>query len=200
MIERYTLPEMGRVWSEAHKYELWCQVETLVLEVHAANGTVPEDCVEPVRRAKPPTPEAVAEIEAVLKKDNVVHQRLPVSFAFHSRWIDRARGPFESFMRSIRCTEGRLPLVCCDQAAILSGLSDDYFWNVVRHPIRFREAVALLEQQAPHRYIDVGAAGTLATFLKYGLPPATRSTVHAILTPFGGDQKNLAAVSASILK
>src|SRR5215469_13156289 len=35
VIERYTLPEMGRVWSEAHKYELWCQVETLVLEAHA---------------------------------------------------------------------------------------------------------------------------------------------------------------------
>ena len=32
MIGRYTRPEMGRVWSEAHKYELWCQVETLVLE------------------------------------------------------------------------------------------------------------------------------------------------------------------------
>ncbi len=31
MIERYTLPEMGRVWSEAHKYELWCRVELLVL-------------------------------------------------------------------------------------------------------------------------------------------------------------------------
>ncbi|MDQ1711134.1 MAG: adenylosuccinate lyase, partial [Frankiaceae bacterium] len=28
MIGRYTLPEMGRVWSEAHKYELWCRVET----------------------------------------------------------------------------------------------------------------------------------------------------------------------------
>ena len=26
MIERYTLPEMGRVWSEAHKYELWGKV------------------------------------------------------------------------------------------------------------------------------------------------------------------------------
>ena len=32
MIERYTLPEMGHVWSEQHKYELWCRVETLVLE------------------------------------------------------------------------------------------------------------------------------------------------------------------------
>ena len=29
VIERYTLPEMGRVWSEAHKYELWCRVRSL---------------------------------------------------------------------------------------------------------------------------------------------------------------------------
>ena len=35
MIDRYTLPEMGHVWSEAHKYELWCQIETLVLAAHA---------------------------------------------------------------------------------------------------------------------------------------------------------------------
>ena len=41
MIERYTLPDMGRVWSEAHKYELWCSVEVLVLEAHAEAGTVP---------------------------------------------------------------------------------------------------------------------------------------------------------------
>jgi adenylosuccinate lyase len=79
MIERYTLPEMGRVWSEAHKYELWCQVETLVLEVHAEAGTVPADCVEPVRRAAPPTPEAVAEIEAVTQHDVI---------AFLSAWAD----------------------------------------------------------------------------------------------------------------
>ena len=35
MIDRYTLPEMGRIWSDAHKYELWCRVEILVLEAHA---------------------------------------------------------------------------------------------------------------------------------------------------------------------
>jgi adenylosuccinate lyase len=79
VIERYTLPEMGRVWSEAHKYELWCQVETLVLEVHAEAGTVPADSVEPVRAAKPPTPEAVAEIEAVTQHDVI---------AFLSAWAD----------------------------------------------------------------------------------------------------------------
>ena len=57
MIDRYTLPEMGHVWSEAHKYELWCHVETLVLAAHARTGTVPADAVGPVAAAPPPTPE-----------------------------------------------------------------------------------------------------------------------------------------------
>ena len=131
-----------------------------------------------------------------MTKHNVGYQRLPVSLPFHSRWIDKAKAPFESFMRSIRPKQGRLPLVCCDQTAILSNVSDDYFWNVVRHPIRFRETTARLEQQGARRYIDVGPAGTLATFLKYGLPAATRSVVHSILTPFGVDQRNLAAVAS----
>jgi adenylosuccinate lyase len=79
VIERYTLPEMGRVWSEAHKYELWCKVETLALEAHAAAGRVPADSVEPVRNAAPPTPEAVAAIEAVTQHDVI---------AFLSAWAD----------------------------------------------------------------------------------------------------------------
>jgi len=140
----------------------------------------------------------LAEIEAALRQRSVDYQRLPVSFPFHSKWIDKAKAPFESFMRSIRCKQGRLPLVCCDQTAILSDLSENYFWNVVRHPIRFRETTARLEQRGARRYIDVGPAGTLATFLKYGMPATTKSTVHAILTPYGFDQKNLAALLASI--
>ena len=79
MIERYTRPEMGRVWSEAHKYELWCRVETLVLEAHARAGTVPASSVAPVRAAPPPAPDAVAAIEAVTGHDVI---------AFLSAWAD----------------------------------------------------------------------------------------------------------------
>ena len=79
MIERYTLPEMGRVWSEAHKYELWCRVEVLVLQAQARAGIVPEDSVEPVRSAPPPTPEAVAAVEAVTDHDVI---------AFLTAWAD----------------------------------------------------------------------------------------------------------------
>jgi adenylosuccinate lyase len=80
VIERYTLPAMGRVWSEAHKYELWCWVEVLVLEAHAAAGVVPASAVEPVRAATAPTPEAVAEIEAVTQHDVI---------AFLTAWADQ---------------------------------------------------------------------------------------------------------------
>jgi len=79
VIGRYTLPDMGRVWSEAHKYELWCQVETLVMEAHAAAGVVPADALAAVRKAPAPTPEAVAEIEAVTQHDVI---------AFLSAWAN----------------------------------------------------------------------------------------------------------------
>jgi adenylosuccinate lyase len=79
MIDRYTLPEMGRVWSEAHKYELWCRVETLVLEANARAGRVPAEAVGPVRSAPPPTPEAVAAVEAVTEHDVI---------AFLTAWAD----------------------------------------------------------------------------------------------------------------
>ena len=140
----------------------------------------------------------LAEIEAALDQRNVGYQRLPVSFPFHSQWIDKAKAPFEAFMRSVPRKQGRLPLACCDHSAILSGLSADYFWSVARRPVRFRETTARLEQQGARRYIDVGPSGTLATFLKYGMPATTKSTVHAVLTPFGFDQKNLAALLAVI--
>jgi len=79
VIDRYTLPEMGHVWSEAHKYELWCQVETAVLIAQATAGTVPAEAVGPVAAAPPPTAEDVAALEAVTGHDVI---------AFLSAWAN----------------------------------------------------------------------------------------------------------------
>jgi adenylosuccinate lyase len=79
MIERYTLPEMGLIWSDGHKFELWCRVETLVLEAHVADGTVPAEALAPVRAAPPPSPEAVTAAEAITYHDVI---------AFLTAWAD----------------------------------------------------------------------------------------------------------------
>jgi bacillaene synthase trans-acting acyltransferase len=140
----------------------------------------------------------IAGIEFGLMQRNVTYQRLPVSFAFHSRWINEAKVPFESFARSIQYTTGKLPVICCERAEILTELPDNYFWNVARNPIRFREAIAQMELGGPCRYIDVGPAGTLATFLKYGLPAASASKVSSVLTPYGRDLENLVALTGGL--
>lgn len=138
-----------------------------------------------------------AQIESGLRGRAVTYQVLPVSFAFHSRWIDTAREPFAQAMRSLVARPGVLPLMCSTRAECLTSLPEDFFWGVARSPIRFREAIAELERGGPCRYIDVGPAGTLATFLKYGLPAGSPSRVHAILSPYGRDVQNLQSVCAA---
>lgn len=130
-------------------------------------------------------------LEVEFKRRGINSQRLAVSYAFHSRWIDPARDDFLNMLRSVSTRAGDLPLVCCDRARALQTLPENYFWDVVRRPIRFRDTVAHLEQSSAHRYIDVGPSGTLATFVKYGLPAHSKSSAHSVLTPYGQDQKNL---------
>src|SRR5690606_27437360 len=51
LIERYTRPEMGRIWSERHKIDLWLRVEIAVAEAWAKRGVVPEEAMAKIRRA-----------------------------------------------------------------------------------------------------------------------------------------------------
>ncbi len=50
MIERYTRPQMGRLWSEETRLQLWLQVELLVLEAQARQGLVPRRALATIRR------------------------------------------------------------------------------------------------------------------------------------------------------
>ena len=53
MISRYTLPEMGALWSEETKFQKWLDVEIAVCEVHAEMGTIPREALEQIKsRAK----------------------------------------------------------------------------------------------------------------------------------------------------
>lgn len=143
---------------------------------------------------------ALADLDAIereLKSRNTPHLRLPVSFAFHSRWIDPARASYLASVADIPIRAAVLPIACCERAEVVASLPDGFFWNVAREPIRFRETIERLERDGARRYIDVGPAGTLATFLKYLLPPTSGSTMRALLTPYGQDLRNLDALLAA---
>jgi adenylosuccinate lyase len=151
MISRYTLPEMGQVWSEAHKYELWCRVETLVLEAHARAGTVPADSVGPVRAAAPPTPEAVAEVEAVTDHDVI---------AFLTAWADntspRSAAAYVHFgMTSSDLVDTALAVQLTEATDILLAKADRLVAALREHALAHRETLRPGRTHGVHAEPDV---------------------------------------------
>ncbi|BAY31966.1 adenylosuccinate lyase [Nostoc carneum NIES-2107] len=69
MIERYTLPEMGNIWSEAYKLKTWLQVEIAVCEAQAELGYIPSQAVEEIKAKANFDPKRVLEIEAEVRHD-----------------------------------------------------------------------------------------------------------------------------------
>ena len=69
MIQRYTLPEMGAIWSQENKFQKWLDVEIAVCEVHAEDGTIPAEAVEEIKRKAAFTVERINEIEKTTDHD-----------------------------------------------------------------------------------------------------------------------------------
>ncbi|MCL6479125.1 MAG: adenylosuccinate lyase [Peptococcaceae bacterium] len=69
MIERYTLPEMKRVWSQDNKYRKWLEVEIYACEAMAGLGLVPPEALKNIKEKAGYTVERVEEIEAVTNHD-----------------------------------------------------------------------------------------------------------------------------------
>jgi adenylosuccinate lyase len=69
VIDRYTRPEMGVVWSEQRKLDAWLQVELAVVDALAEQGVVPSEDAAAVRERATFTPEAVREREQVTDHD-----------------------------------------------------------------------------------------------------------------------------------
>ncbi len=49
MIQRYTHPEMGAIWSEQRRYETWLEVELAATDAMAASGLVPAEAARELR-------------------------------------------------------------------------------------------------------------------------------------------------------
>jgi acyl transferase domain-containing protein len=136
----------------------------------------------------------IAQAQSFLDARGVVCQQLNVSHAFHSRHIQHLRPRFLAGLAGTRLRPSRWPIVCNARAEIVHALSHEDLWDIAVKPIRFRDSVAMLESSGSYHYVDLGPSGTLATFVKYCLARDSRSSTHAILTPFGNESPTLNAL------
>ncbi len=69
MIDRYTRPQMGAIWTQQRKYECWLDVELAVCQAMEEMGQVPRGIAKRVRKKVTINPARIAAIEHVTKHD-----------------------------------------------------------------------------------------------------------------------------------
>jgi len=69
LIERYTLPEMGAIWSEEAKFQSWLDVEIAATEANCELGRVPAEAVATIKEKASFSVDRILEIEAEVRHD-----------------------------------------------------------------------------------------------------------------------------------
>ena len=87
MIERYTRPAMGSIWTEENKYRCWLQVEAAASTVLAEDGVIPAAAAEAIATKATVSAARVAEIEAEVKHD-VIAFTTAVAESLKSQGLD----------------------------------------------------------------------------------------------------------------
>lgn len=69
MIPRYTLPQMGKIWSDDTKYGIWLEIEILACEAQAELGNIPKEAAKYIREHAQINIQRINEIEETTKHD-----------------------------------------------------------------------------------------------------------------------------------
>ncbi|GBD86381.1 adenylosuccinate lyase [bacterium BMS3Abin03] len=69
MIERYTLPEMGKIWQDEFKFSTWLKIEILACEARAELGEIPKKDVDTIKAKAKFDVKRILEIEETTKHD-----------------------------------------------------------------------------------------------------------------------------------
>jgi len=140
----------------------------------------------------------LSKYEDYLDRNQIVYQRLPVEYAFHSRMLDPIEKLLKDQVINIEVGDPEVPIVSSVYGETFCDPTNLHFWDVYRQPIRFRKAFQYLKELHDCTFIDLSPGSTLANYAKRNLSIDSASTIYPIMTPFDADTKNLNKVKNAI--
>ena len=88
MIKRYSLPEMGAIWTEENRYRKWLEVEIAACQANAEAGHIPAEAVETIREKAAFSVERIHELEKTLDHDVIAFTtNLAENIGPEARWV-----------------------------------------------------------------------------------------------------------------
>ena len=130
--------------------------------------------------------------QKILKKEEIMHTRIPVTVPFHSPIIKEGLCDFSYYMQQgIDLAVPKVSYVSSLTSDFLTDIDAEYYNQVVSSYSSHSKTINFLEQLGPCFYIDLGPSGTSATFTKYSILKTSESYIQPILSPFGNELKQL---------
>src|SRR5574342_1255540 len=88
MIDRYTRPEMGAIWTEENRFKAWLEVEILACEAWSEIGDIPKEDVQKIREKASFDIDRIKEIEEETRHDVVPFTRaVSERFGKERKWV-----------------------------------------------------------------------------------------------------------------
>lgn len=143
-------------------------------------------------------PKPMQRLKKALDARHVLTQILPLKYGFHTDAIDIIEDDLKFIVDKMSIRPFSIPVISTTRSTQITHADTDYYWDVMRKPVEFHKTVEWMIKQGDYLFIDVGPSGSLATFVKYILPPNSHSLPLSIMNPFGRDIDALNKLSTQL--
>ncbi|MGH6979823.1 MAG: acyltransferase domain-containing protein, partial [Stellaceae bacterium] len=107
-------------------------------------------------------------IAAQLEQDGTFHRLLPLDYAFHSRVMDGVKGELLERLSGLAPRDGVGRFVSSVTGGELAGaeLGAQYWWENIREPVRFAEAIEGLVKSGVEAFLEIGPHAVLTFYIR----------------------------------
>ncbi|HEY7991453.1 MAG TPA: SDR family NAD(P)-dependent oxidoreductase [Stellaceae bacterium] len=112
--------------------------------------------------------EVLSLIGAQLERDGAFHRLLPLDYAFHSRVMDGVKGELLERLSGLSPSDGTGRFVSTVTGGALAGreLGAQYWWENIREPVRFGDAIDGLIKDGVHAFLEIGPHAVLTFYIR----------------------------------
>lgn len=144
MVERYTRPEMGRIWTLENRYSKWLEVEIAVCEALAERGLIPsEDLTEIKTRAK-------FDVDRITEIEQVTHHDVIAFLTNVGEYVGPAARHIHQGMTSSDMLDTAMALLLVEASAILLADIEKLLDVLKRRAYEFKDTVMIGRSHGIH--------------------------------------------------
>lgn len=133
----------------------------------------------------------IQQLQKDLYDKDITAQLLPVRYGYHTKLIDPVEDACRQLTSALKMSPGNIPVISSLTGEVISTQHQDHFWEVIRYPVNFEQAVINVLNDGDAVFIDLGPSGSLATLVKYIVPADAGSLAVPLINQFGRDLESM---------